>query len=148
MGNDSWFKTFGCLGTIVAALFVGVFALVVLPSIEDSKATAARAEADIEGARAAAVVAEAEADVQMQLDRQAHELALLREENRQFQERLVMLATVIEGMEKNDASTLARWLGLEGTSPTVVVLAALLAALTFATFLVLRHWWQNWGPLP
>ena len=132
-------------GIVIVVVFVG---LTLTSGIASSQADRAGAVALAEQAKAAVAQArvdevevEADRDVQMQLDRQGHELALLREENRQFQERLLFLATIVEGMDGRQVNRLERLLGGDSTWLSVAV-AAFLAVVVFALFLALR-WYIN-----
>jgi hypothetical protein len=132
---------FGCV-----LMFGGLLAV---EGIESSRADRAMAKASAEQAKAGAVAAQAQArvdeaeieadrDVQTLVERNAHEIALLREENRQFQERMVLFATAISNMDKKDVSALQRWLGADGVHWLDVVLAVCLA---FVAFLLLAWLW-------
>jgi len=142
----------GCLvvGGILIAVVFG--ALTLTSGIESSRADRAMAKASVEQARAGAIVAEAKADVEKKEIETSHELAMLverneqqlkalQENNRIFQEKLLMLTVIVEGMEEEKVDRLSSLLGLEGggTSWLAIVLAAVMAV---AVFLMLLWFWK------
>jgi hypothetical protein len=125
---------FGCV-----LMFGGLLAV---EGIESSRADRAMAKASAEQAKAGAVAAQAQArvdeaeveankELQAQLDRQAHEIALMREAQVEFEKNFALAALAISNMGDEDVSTLERWLGLGGNSALDIVLAAALAVGAF-----------------
>lgn len=151
----------GCGGlwlivVVAVALVACVGGLGLLYGIEDSRANRAQARASAENAQAAARAAEARAevdveqvradrDVTLTLERYRHELAVLREENRQFQQRLIMLATVIERMNDEQLDRLEVQMGDERTPLWWLAVAASLAGLVFMLGLLGWRAWRDYG---
>ena len=121
----------GCIAVIVVVLIVVLGGLVLMDSIEGSRADRAQAKASAEQAIAGARIAEAEADVQKQLDRQRHEIDVLQQRQSEFEKNFALAALAISNMNDKDVGTLERWLGLDKTSPLAIVVAAALAVLAF-----------------
>ncbi len=151
--------SFGGLLLILLAAVVVVACLIGLPaidSIEGSRADRAQANAAAQQAQAGARAAEARSEVDkvqiaadsalaLQVERHEYALAAQAQEIREFQDKLLMYAIIIERLDKRELARLEAQMnaGRNRVPVWAYVVAALLAVWVFVLALLGLRLWQS-----
>lgn len=145
------------VGLCLIVVLACIGGLVLMYGIEDSQSNRAQARAAEANAQAAAAAAVAQGRVDEVQAQEEGKTERLKEEylynlqqgeqlNRQFQERLILLVTVLQGMDEERFDRLMAQLdGKEDrTALWWVAVAAVLAGLVFVLGLLGWRIWRNW----